>query len=170
MHLERQGWGGERGLKHGRDDHGAGRSQLRGGGGQTDTPSALEGTEGLTGPLRTPSRGADPPARGGGRTPPIERMRGPQAGVTPGPNPGPPCAFERSMIVDGWQFTLRYRSSLRSSSTHGPSDPPPRVVSFASVFRARWRAATASRDWGKEGVSRAGALRPSRQPRRSAGH
>ena len=85
----------------------------------------------LRGRRASPGR-FEPPAAG--RTP-IERMRGPQAGVTPGPNPGPPCAFERSMIVDGWQFTLRYRSSLRSSSTHGPSDPPPRVVSFASVFR-----------------------------------
>ena len=76
--------------------------------GGTDTPSALEGTEDLAGPLRNPIRGggSEPP------TPPIEWIGSPQAGVAPGPNPGPPCAFERSMIVDGWQFTLRYRSSL----------------------------------------------------------
>ena len=52
----------------------------------TDMPSALEGTEDLAGPLRNPSRRETPPL--------MERKCSTQAGMAPGPNPGPQCAFD----------------------------------------------------------------------------
>ena len=47
----------------------------------------------------------------------------------------PQCAFDMSMESrENFAITISSRVSPRSSSTHEPSDPPSRVVSFGLVL------------------------------------
>lgn len=54
-------------------------------------------------------------------------LHDPQTDVAPDRSLTPQCAFERS-ILNVSAIRISYRSLLRSSSTHEPSDPPLRVV------------------------------------------
>lgn len=62
-------------------------------------------------------------------------MQNPQPDVAKGRDPLPQCAFEISILI--WSaIHTRYRSLLRSSSTHEPSDPPHRIVTFFTIVNS----------------------------------